>query len=471
MEAFFDFRTDDWSGLSKWAHFTKGEVTYDINLVGDKITKDMHLNLEAGTWEVKLHGTNEAGNMRVTTNAVFIIVDSYGSTKPGEVLPEVPLSAAEQIDAKAQIAKENSDIALKKATEVSEAAARGDFNFKIAAYFDTFEELENSIIEPIIGVPYCVGTEEPYLFYIWDGTQWRNNGFLGARGEDGITPEISVNFGNNGKRDGHAVTIKIGNEVRYFFIPDGIDGRSIGIDFEKIAGGHRVTTYSAAGPRSFDVMDGSAADLSEVEERLLEAEKSIADILYVPIDVVSFSHNAGIKENGDSISSVVLTWKLNKVPEMLNVAGNELTPQKEGSITINEEVASQKTFSISVEDEREAIASKSTTVYFYDGIYYGCAEEPDSVDSEFILSLTKKLSSAKNLSGLSVTGGEGKYFWYAYPASMKESIFNIGGFDYEYAAQTISFTNGTVGKVTKNYRVYKSTFPIPGSISVTIKDK
>ncbi|MBQ7875539.1 MAG: hypothetical protein IJ306_10390, partial [Oscillospiraceae bacterium] len=87
--------------------------------------------------------------------------------------------------------------------------------------------------------------------------------------------------------------------------------------------------------------------------------------------------------------------------------------------------------------------------------------------SEFILSLAKKLSGGKNLT-VSATGGDGLYFFYAYPASMGESIFNIGGFDYEYEFETVSFTNAF--GVEKDYNVYVSGQPITGNISVTVKE-
>ena len=135
VEAFFDFRTDDWSGLSKWAHFTKDDVTYDLNLVDDRITADMHLNLEAGTWEIKLHGTDSEGTKRITTDTAYVIVEAFG--EGFNPLPEIPLSAAEQIDAKSQLALDtanaasgNASEAILKATEVYEAAQRGDFDGK-----------------------------------------------------------------------------------------------------------------------------------------------------------------------------------------------------------------------------------------------------------------------------------------------------------------------------------------------------
>ena len=135
VEAFFDFRTEDWEGLSKWAHFSKGEVTYDINLAEDRITKDMHLNLEEGTWEVKLHGTDSAGTMRITTDTAFVIVEAFG--EGFNPLPEIPLSAAEQIDAKAQFALETaqgavgtSSEAVEVALEIKRMADNGEFDGK-----------------------------------------------------------------------------------------------------------------------------------------------------------------------------------------------------------------------------------------------------------------------------------------------------------------------------------------------------
>ncbi len=135
VEASFDFRTEDWSGLSKWAHFTKEDVTYDINLVDDKIAKDKHLNLGVGTWEVKLHGTDIDGSTRITTDSAYVTVESYGNAENENPLPEIPLTAAEQIDNKAQLAKENAAAALEKVLEAEakmiafeEAVKNGEFD-------------------------------------------------------------------------------------------------------------------------------------------------------------------------------------------------------------------------------------------------------------------------------------------------------------------------------------------------------
>ena len=102
LDAAFTF-SPDWEGLSKWAHFQKGETIYDVALVEDRIERKQHLNLDQGTWEVYLHGSRE--DIRITTSTVRLRVLDYPKGTGGP-LPEVPVSVAEQIDARAYEAVE-----------------------------------------------------------------------------------------------------------------------------------------------------------------------------------------------------------------------------------------------------------------------------------------------------------------------------------------------------------------------------
>lgn len=102
LDAAFTF-SPDWEGLSKWAHFQKGDTIYDVALEEDRIGRDKHLNLDRGTWEVYLHGSRE--DIRITTTTVRLRVLDYPKGTGGP-LPEVPVSAAEQIDARAYEAME-----------------------------------------------------------------------------------------------------------------------------------------------------------------------------------------------------------------------------------------------------------------------------------------------------------------------------------------------------------------------------
>ena len=59
-------------------------------------------------------------------------------------------------------------------------------DFTLKGHYDTTDALSTAITTPEIGDAYSVGTSLPYDTYIWDGSQWINNGTLqGPAGEDG----------------------------------------------------------------------------------------------------------------------------------------------------------------------------------------------------------------------------------------------------------------------------------------------
>ena len=96
LEAVFAFRSKDWEECEKWAHFSQGDVVYDIKLTENRIRKEDHLNLGAGSWKIYLHGTSKTG-MRITTDPVSFGVKKSGVLN-GQPLPEIPLSVAENLD-------------------------------------------------------------------------------------------------------------------------------------------------------------------------------------------------------------------------------------------------------------------------------------------------------------------------------------------------------------------------------------
>ncbi len=130
LEAEFAF-SQQWDGLSKWAHFRCGKENYQIELINDRITRDRGLNLNGGVWQVWMHGTSADG-MRITTGSVLVEVRGTGCLN-GEPLPRIPLTAAEQIERKAIDA-------LAIAKEVERKADNGEFNGKDGAPYDHSEE-------------------------------------------------------------------------------------------------------------------------------------------------------------------------------------------------------------------------------------------------------------------------------------------------------------------------------------------
>lgn len=129
LTARFTFQTSDWDGLEIWAHFAKGEDTYDIRLDDGQITQDMRLNLSAGKWRLYLHGNRYDGGaviQRVTTEVKTFDVNPTGMLD-GDPFPEVPPSAGEQAFAAVQSAKDSAERAAESADRAEQVAVANGF--------------------------------------------------------------------------------------------------------------------------------------------------------------------------------------------------------------------------------------------------------------------------------------------------------------------------------------------------------
>lgn len=243
IEALFKFHDEDWKATDKWAHFAKGSESYIVHIDNDRIEKSAHLNLDDGYWKVFVHGSSVSGQ-RITTEEVELHVKTTG-TIDGEVLPEIPLSVAEQVLATANEAKIIAQSVLDDANE-------GKFNGSGVSVKDIVESEED-------------GGENVVTFT--DGSSMTvRNGRRGAEGEDGVSPSITI----TDITGGHRITITdVGGEKSFDVLNGengkngtngvgGQDGVSPVVSVTEIDGGHRVTITDADGAKSFDVLNGGA---------------------------------------------------------------------------------------------------------------------------------------------------------------------------------------------------------------------
>lgn len=282
-----------------------------------------------------------------------------------------------------------------------------------------------------------------------------DQGIAGPAGEDGYTPQKGVDYWTEADKQ-EIVDYVVENVPDGSFLPD-VSEEENGMVLRVVDG-----EWAA-----------SKGGEEDTEERLTELESQMADLLYKAISITSFTHNAGTKEMGDTVTSVTLSWSINKQPKSLTLDGEALSVNlvklalSDLSITKD----NNKTWTLKATDEREATSTKTTTISFQNGIYHGGAAMPETIDSAFIMALEqvggKVLTGTKNRT-VTIAGGDGKYAWYAYPKRLGTSLFNIGGFDYEYELTTISFTNKF--GFTEDYYVYRSGQYAPASLSVTVKN-
>lgn len=99
LTAYFTF-SDDWAMLDRWAHLRNSAGhTVDAEVVEGRISG---LNLTSGRWELWVHGhekTEGTPGVRIVTNVVAFTVRRSGAVR--DILPDIPLSAQEQIAANA----------------------------------------------------------------------------------------------------------------------------------------------------------------------------------------------------------------------------------------------------------------------------------------------------------------------------------------------------------------------------------
>lgn len=215
---------------------------------------------------------------------------------------------------------------------------------------------------------------------------------------------------------------------------------------------------------------GGSADTSDLETRI----EALENQLYEAISITSFSTSPAYFEKGSTVNAITLNWKTNKTPTALNLSCS--MPLKETELngddtsayvdyiaaTVNNPVS----FQLSATDEKGATATKSVSVTFCNGVYYGAAAEPTTYDSAFVLGLAKELRANKKPS-FTANAGAGQYIYYCLPVSMGACTFSVGGFTGGFSlVKTISFTNAS--GYTENYYIYRSDNANLGNTSVTV---
>ena len=194
-------------------------------------------------------------------------------------------------------------------------------------------------------------------------------------------------------------------------------------------------------------------------------QSQINDILYKVIEITSFSNNIGTAEMGSTVNNVTLTWGCNKTPTALTLDGSTIDASATSKSLTSLGLTTNKTWTLIARDERDATSQKTTSLNFYNGIYYGVAVA-GTYDSNFILALTKVLSNTRART-ISVNAGTNQNIYYCLPTRLGTPSFNVGGFDGGFKkVSTISFTNSS--GYSENYDIWKSDNTNLGNVSVKI---
>ncbi len=203
----------------------------------------------------------------------------------------------------------------------------------------------------------------------------------------------------------------------------------------------------------------------EVARRLAVLEAAVSDLNYEAIEITSFAVSPNTAEMGSSVAYVSAMWAFNKTPASIKFAGTNYQPTATLS-SVTGPFTTNQTWRLEATDERDAIAEKSASLTFLNGVYYGVAAQPTTVNSAFVLNLSKTLRSNK-LPSFTANATTGKYIWYCLPKRMGTCSFKVGGFEGGFTLHsTIAFTNAS--GYTEDYYIYRSDNVSLGSTTISV---
>lgn len=213
----------------------------------------------------------------------------------------------------------------------------------------------------------------------------------------------------------------------------------------------------------------SANQGTVLKDQIKEINDSLADLLYKNISFTSFSNNIGTVELGTVVNTVKLTWGTNKTPTTLilnNVSiDTGLTSYTYNNLSLSPTSVSTTNYTIKATGERGESASKSTSISFVNGVYYGVIDESAEINSATIRSMTRKLQNSKSLT-VTITPSSTEYIAFAFPARLGTPTFKMGGFETTCNCTTIQFENAS-GYI-ESYNVYTTTYTGLGKTDVVV---
>ena len=218
--------------------------------------------------------------------------------------------------------------------------------------------------------------------------------------------------------------------------------------------------YTETEARTWDALDGRVKKLEEVGAIIAAIQQDIADLKYVPIDIIHITNSVGVVEMGSTVNRAVVSWTTNKAPVSLTVDGAAVDATA-NSITFDTPITANKTFTVIATDERGATDTATTSITFYNGVYYGVGTANTNIGT-----LTKKLQGSKGIT-FTVNAGEGQNILFALPARYGTPNFNVGSFDGGFhKINPINFTNAS--GYTEEYDVWVSDNTGLGNTTVKV---
>ena len=292
-----------------------------------------------------------------------------------------------------------------------------------------------------------------------------------------VKPNITAKLNNQIKQDKNLPILeKLIKEVNDIGL--GIEMNQVQLKKDNNLLGDNKSIVGAINQLREDVNSGGKVELKDYQKKtddnLATEEKSIVGAvnelnskiwdIQNPFDISSISVAPNIAQMGSTVSPK-LTWNYTHSTIKSQTINNETIEKTLRTKTFTG-VTTTTTYTLAVTSNSDIKKSKSATITFANGVYYG-KSTTSTYDSTLINSLTKQLSNSKSRT-ITVNAGAGEYIFYCVPSRLGVCSFNVGGFDGGFSkVATVDFTNSDNYK--EKYDIYKSDNANLGNTNVTIK--
>lgn len=198
---------------------------------------------------------------------------------------------------------------------------------------------------------------------------------------------------------------------------------------------------------------------TRLTQKVQQLEKTVGELTYVKIAITSFSSAPSVAEIGSTVNNPTLSWLINKSPHAISIDGSLVNVPTTANVVSYYEVSGSfnknKTWTLSAEDSDLTVVTRSTTLSFLNGVYWGVGKDGE-YNSAMILGLGHKELKSTHVSSFNVVPSATDYIFYCVPIRFGTCKFKIGGFEGGFEEpKIVSFTNAS--GYTEDYYVYRST--------------
>jgi len=187
-------------------------------------------------------------------------------------------------------------------------------------------------------------------------------------------------------------------------------------------------------------------------------------LLYVPLQLSSFTNNVNTLEQGSSTSNVVLNWAYNKAVTSQSInQGIGSLPIAQRTVTDTGTFSTTRTYSLSATDGTTSDGG-NTSVTFMQKRYWGVSVNTSLNDAQ-IIALSSEFSSSKSQSRIITAASE--YIYFAYPASFGTASFTVNGLpNTAWTLVTRAFVNAS--GYSESYNIYRSDNLLTGTYTIIV---